>query len=154
MGNRIGHYEIRLRFGESAISVFAEVLPVRLEPEDMGVWLWANETGHTPYAGMLPFVYEDRAEQETAYRNEVGTNVYWDWPAEGTVADWARRQNPDTYFMIHGLGGYEHRLYTGDLKPEDITPRWKRKWKPFWRGISGKRGNTAWISTTGFGNAG
>ncbi len=121
--DRTGHYEIRLRAGESAISVFAEVLPVRLEPEDMGVWLWANETGHTPYAGMLPFVYEDRAEQEAAYRNEVGTNVYWDWPAEGTVADWARRQNPDTYFMIHGLGGYEHRLYTGDLKPEDITPQ-------------------------------
>ena len=72
---------------------------------------------------MLPFVYEDRAEQEASYRNEVGTNVYWDWPAEDTVADWARRQNPDTYFMIHGLGRYEHRLYTGDLKPEDITPQ-------------------------------
>ena len=117
-----GEYTIRLRAGDAVIPVCVEILPLRLEPARTGVWLWANETGHTPYAGMLPFVYEDRAKREAAYRNEVGTNVYWGWPEKGSVAEEARKLNPDTYFMIYGLGSYADKLYTGALKPEDITP--------------------------------
>lgn len=116
-----GDYTLTLRAGEEAVQVQAEVLPLRLPAAYPGVWLWANETGHTPYAGMVPFVYADRAAQEAAYRHEVGTNVYWGWPEPGTVADEARRLNPDTYFLILGLGRYSDLLYTGALKPEDIT---------------------------------
>lgn len=116
-----GQYSLKLCAGESVVSIQVQVLPLRLEGNAPGVWLWANETGHTPYAGMVPFVYADRAKSEAAYRNEVGTNVYWGWPTPGSTADEARRANPDTYFMILGLGQYSDRLYNGTLQPSDIT---------------------------------
>lgn len=118
-----GQYSIKLCAGESIIPIQAQVLPLRLEGNAPGVWLWANDTSPT----MTPFVYADRAKREAAYRNEVGTNVYWGWPTPGSTADEARKANPDTYFMILGLGRYSDLLYNGALQSSDITDEVERE---------------------------
>lgn len=109
-----GDYTVTVRAGNAAVDVRAQVLDITLPTPRVGMLLWSDETV------MLPFHYEDRPEQEAAYRNELGITIYDGWPEPGTVGAAALRENPHVQFMIWGLGDFGHDIYCNRLRPEEV----------------------------------
>ena len=111
-----GLYEARLAYRNGA-PVIIEVEVVDVTLPDPFVWLntWSGTTG------MFPFKYADRAQREVVYKQSLGVTVWSGFPTPGSPGELARQTGPAIY-QIWGLpGDYGHRLYAGQIKPQELT---------------------------------
>ena len=116
-----GTYEATLSCGPGvAIDVRIEVVDVALP--DPFVWLntWSG------IMSMFPFVYGDRMEREVAYKQSLGITVWNGWPEPGTPMALARERGR-TIHRIWGIGGYGHKLYKGQIDPDNLPAEDEQK---------------------------
>jgi len=111
-----GLYEARLAYRNGApVIIEVEVVDVALPSPFVWLNTWSGTTG------MFPLKYADRTQREVAYKQSLGVTVWGGFPTPDSPAALAHAQGT-TIHQIWGLpGDYGHRLYAGQIEPEDLT---------------------------------
>lgn len=111
-----GLYEAKLAYkGGSPQLVRVKVVDVKLPEPAMWLQSWSGTTG------MFPFEHADRRSREVGYKTSLGINVWDGFPEKATLPEAARGKCKAIY-RIWGVGDYGHKIYSGSMKPDEITP--------------------------------
>lgn len=110
-----GRYLARLSCGSGpALIVRVHVLDVTLPAPPVWLNTWSGTTS------MFPFVYDDRAPREVAYKQSLGISVWNGFPEPGTDAEIAHRSGRAVFHLYGVPDKYVHGGYAGRIKPEEL----------------------------------
>lgn len=110
-----GLYTARLSAkGGPSLTVRVRVLDVTL-PQPR-IWLQT----YSSVTGQFPFCAADRLAREVAYKKQIGVTVWNGFPEDNTAPKLAYEKGK-TFFHIWGLGDYGHKLYGGNVDPDELT---------------------------------